>query len=114
MSQPAFWAACATGSASALPANIKTVSPRTLPVSQLRITTPPSLVLFSRLDDFDLHDSWPFIVFPLQPHPAANLQVLDGLDHVLVGTAAVLGRAADPVRHVAAGLFLAVRLDLHP
>src|SRR5262249_56727747 len=66
------------------------------------------------LQDLDLLDPRPLLEGPLEPDPRLERDLLDLGDRLLVRPAAVLGRAAAPVRHVAPRLFLPVRLHLDP
>src|SRR5262249_39765962 len=62
------------------------------------------------LQALDAHDAAPFRDPPLQPHAAAAREGFDGVAHLLVRPAALVWGAAAPVRHVLAGLLLAVGL----
>src|SRR5262249_32298241 len=79
------------------------------PVPFLRL-----LALGRLFEDFQLVDPRPLLERPLQADAAADRDLADAGQRVLVGAAAVLGGAAAPVRHVAAALLLAVGPDLDP
>src|SRR5687767_2494440 len=59
--------------------------------------------------DLDVQDAEVLFKFPLDFNAAADLEVLDDLDHGLIGSAAFLGRPTYPMRYVATAFLLAVR-----
>src|SRR5438128_2097163 len=72
------------------------------------------LLVVGLLEHLDLDDTRTLIELPVEAYSAADFELANRVDHLLVGSATILRGAADPACHVAARLLLAVGLDLDP